>query len=249
MISVELKNVSKTYLANPHRARSIREFILPSKKHLITRSKTKKALTDISFSVQSGEVFGIIGRNGSGKSTLINILMGSIYCDPGGKVYTRGKKMRLALGMGVDANLSARDNIYVNGTILGLSFKYIGEIFWDIIDFAGLKDYVDLPVKVFSKGMRQRLIFSIAMYAQADIFLLDEFFGGVGDEEFKEKSDNAFKKQILEGKTIVIVSHSMTTIQDLCNRAMWINEGRLCAMGEPQKVINEYKSFVRKQNK
>lgn len=240
-LAIKVSNISKTYHSNPHGSKSIRDFFLRSKHQIDITKGRKKVIKDISFEVKKGEIFGIIGRNGSGKSTLINILMGSIKSDRGGKVITHGKKMRLALGMGVDPNLSARDNIYVNGSILGLSFRYIGEILDDIVDFAGLRDHLDIPVKVYSRGMKQRLIFSIAMYAQADIFLLDEFFGGVGDEEFKTKSDRAFEEQILKGKTIVIVSHSMKIISKMCQRAAWLEKGVFKMMGPTDEVVKAYR--------
>lgn len=210
--------------------------------------KEIKALNDINLKVRKGEIFGIIGRNGSGKSTLINLIMGTIPPDRTGKISTKGKLMRLSLGLGVDPNLSARDNIYVNGSIIGLSFKKIGSIFDDIIEFAGLEEFINTPVKFYSKGMKQRLMFSIAMHANADIFLLDEFFGGTGDEDFKKKSDIAFRQSILEGRTIVIVSHSMQIISKYCDRTVWLDKGKIVEMGKTEKVVSAYKaSFLPKQ--
>jgi len=210
------------------------------------QNKSKvEALKNINISILKGEKVGIIGRNGSGKSTLLNIIMGSIVPNKGGKIVTYGKMMRLALGMGVDQNLSARDNIYVNGSVLGLSFKKIGEIFNDILNFSDLHDFVDTPVKFYSKGMRQRLLFSIAVHAEADIFLLDEFFGGTGDEEFKAKSEEAFNKHILEGRTIVIVSHSLKIIRKLCNRSIWLHKGEIRCQGDTKTVIKEYRDWAK----
>lgn len=247
-IVISLKNVSKTYYVSEEKIQTLRMYMRSifhsKKKHSI------KALKNVSLEIKQGETFGIIGRNGSGKSTLLNILMDSIKPDPGSKVKTKGRMIRLALGMGVDANLSARDNIYVNASILGLSFKKIGLIFHQIIEYAGLEEFVDTPVKFFSKGMAQRLLFSIAMHAEADIFLLDEFFGGVGDEDFKKKSDESFKKQIVDGKTIILVSHSMGTIAKFCNRVMWLHKGEIKLIGEPKNVIKEYKdSFIANKKK
>jgi len=219
---------------------------------MLSHKQNKKeiqALKDLNLKIKKGEIFGVIGRNGSGKSTLINIIMGSIPANKGSKIITRGKMMRLSLGLGVDDNLSARDNIYVNGSIIGLSFKTIGAIFNDIIEFAGLDEFVDTPVKFFSKGMKQRLMFSIAMHADADVFLLDEFFGGTGDEDFKKKSDEAFRRKILEGRTIIIVSHSMRIITKYCDRAIWLNKGKTIKMGKTEDVVTAYKqSFVKNQD-
>ena len=239
--AISLKNVSKTFYIREGQSRSLREaawnIFFPK-----TKPKEIRALQNISLEIKKGETFGIIGRNGSGKTTLLHLIMGSMVPDKGGEVYTDGKMIRLTLGLGVDKNLSARDNIYVNASILGLSFKKIGRIFQDIIEFAGLVDYVDTPVKFYSKGMKDRLLFSIAMYAEADIFLLDEFFGGTGDLEFKRKSDEAFGQKILEGRTIVIVSHSMKILEEYCQRVLWLHRGQMKKLGDPKAVIKLYEA-------
>jgi len=206
------------------------------------KQKVIEALKGLNFKVKEGEIFGVIGRNGSGKSTLLHLLMGSIKADKGSTIKTNGKLMRLALGMGTDDNLTARENIYVNGSVIGLSFKRIGELFEEIIEFAGLENFVDTQVKFFSKGMKQRLLFAIAMNAEADIFLLDEFFGGVGDEDFKKKSDQAFNEKILEGRTIIIVSHSMAIISKHCKRVLWLEKGKVKMLGKTEEVIKAYKN-------
>ena len=244
-VVISLKGVNKTFV--PVKFKTIRERFLDFKSINYQR-KSIEALKNINFEVYQGETFGVIGRNGSGKSTLIHLIMGSMIPDKGGKITTKGKKIRLSLGMGVDPNLSARDNIYVNGSILGLSFKTIGQKFNEIIEFAGLEEFIDLQVKNYSKGMKARLNFSIAMHADADIFLLDEFFGGVGDEDFKEKSDQAFHQRIIEGKTNVIVSHSMPIIENYCQRVMWVNQGQIEEIGEPATVIKNYKASFLKPN-
>ena len=238
-VAIQLTSISKTFHLNINRSDSIRTMFFNVFKR---QNKNKlKALTDINLKIDIGETFGIIGRNGSGKSTLLNIIMDSIRPDKGGSVNTIGKIMRLSLGIGVDPNLSARDNIYVNGSLLGLTFKKIGNIFDSILEFAGIKEFVDTPVKFFSKGMRQRLLFSIAMHAESDIFLLDEFFGGTGDKDFKKKSDKAFQDKIIEGKTIIIVSHNLNTIKKYCSRVMWIDKGVCKAIGDPKVIITKYK--------
>ncbi len=247
-IAIELKNVSKTFKLKNSKNFSLRRNIFHfNKKHL--GQPKLKALEDINLTIYKGETVGIIGRNGSGKSTLINIIMGSISPDIKDSVFTDGKLMRLALGMGVDPNLSARDNIYINGSVIGLSFRKIGSIFYSIIEFADLLDFIDTPVKFYSKGMKQRLLFSIAMHAEADVFLLDEFFGGTGDADFKNKSDYAFKKKILEGRTIIMVSHSMKNIQKYCTRTIWLEKGKIMFEGPSKDVVNSYqKSFKSKKS-
>ncbi|MCL4155190.1 UNVERIFIED_CONTAM: hypothetical protein GTU68_029863, partial [Idotea baltica] len=150
---ITIKNLNKTFAARRNAASTIRDIFTKSFSGEDKSVKNVKALEDVNFEVAQGEFFGIVGRNGSGKSTLLNLLIGSIKPDKGSYINTKGKMIRLALGMGFDRNLSARDNIYINGSILGLTFKRIGLIFDDIIGFAELEDFVDLPVKKFSSGM------------------------------------------------------------------------------------------------
>jgi len=212
-------------------------------KNLFKRGKHVKALSAINLDIYEGDTVGIIGRNGSGKTTLLNIIMGSIRADKGSVVKTNGDIIRLALGLGMDPNLSGHDNIYVNGSVLGLSFKKIGLLYNSIVEFAGLSDYIQAPVKTYSSGMKQRLMFSIAMYAPSDIFLLDEFFGGTGDSNFREKSDKMFHKRILEGKTVILVSHSMAIIRKFCKKCIWIEKGHIMNYGETHEIIKKYQDF------
>lgn len=206
------------------------------------RSKVA-ALSDINIQIEKGEFLGIIGKNGSGKSTLLKIIIGAIKADKGSKVITNGKIVRLALGMGFDKNLSARDNIYVNGAILGLSFRRIGQLFDEIINFAELRDFVDTPIKFYSNGMRSRLAFSIAMNAEADIYLFDEFFGGVGDLSFRKKSDELFKKMIQNNKTIIHVSHNLQDIKKYSSRVIMLHKGKTITQGHPDEVVPIYKTY------
>ena len=244
--AIIVKNLSKTFELATKEGRTIKNKILRpfSQKH---KRKSIKALENINFNVEQGEFFGIIGKNGSGKSTLLNILIGSIRPDKGAFIQTKGRIIRLALGLGFDPNLSARDNIYVNGSILGLTFKRMGLIFDDIIQFAELENFVDTPVKQFSSGMMAKLKFSVAVHAEADIFLMDEFFGGVGDISFKQKSEKVFKDTFLDGRTIIHVSHNMPTIQKHCSRVLVINNGQQIGIGKPKEMIDLFKStFVKK---
>lgn len=245
-LAVHIKNLSKTFQKKTGGA-TIRESLYRMFKN--KRAEELLALKNINLEIRKGETFGIIGANGSGKSTLLYTIMDAFRPDKGSIIETQGKMIRLALGMGVDQNLSARDNIYLNGSILGLSFKKIGEIFDDIIEFAGLEEFVDTPVKQFSNGMKARLNFSVAMNANADIILLDEFFGGVGDEDFKKKSDEAFRQRIVEGRTIIIVSHNMDTIRKYCGRVLWLHKGESQLIGSPQDVIPKYKASFKNKNK
>jgi len=247
-LAISLLTVNKTYKVRTSGNETIREKFYNCFKLKKQNLKNIKALKNINLNIYVGESIGIIGRNGSGKSTLINIIMQTIRPDKGGEVFTSGKIMRLSLGLGIDPNLTARDNIYVNGSVIGLTFNKISSIFADVIKFAGLEDFIDTPIKFYSKGMKQRLMFSIAMHAQADIFLLDEFFGGTGDKEFRQKSNEAFQKRIIENKTNVIVSHSLNTIKKHCQRAIWIDKGEIIMEGKVNNVIKEYESQINAHN-
>lgn len=235
---ITVKNLNKTFYAN--QGSSIREKFFNNLFRKNGNKKQVSALRDINFEVHKGEFFGIIGRNGSGKSTLLNILMGSIRPDKDSRVRTSGKMIRLALGMGFDPNLSARDNIYINGSILGLTFKEIGSLFDEIIEFAELAEFVDVAVKNFSSGMMSKLKFSIAIHAKADVFLMDEFFGGVGDVSFKEKSTKVFQNTFLDGRTILHVNHNLSLISKHCTRVLVLDKGKQLFCGDVEEGIHLY---------
>ena len=243
--AIVVKNLSKSFIRNPNNY--LTDKLLG--RHKKTDKGIFKALYQINFEVDKGQFFGIVGKNGSGKSTLLRIILGSIPADKGGNVMVNGKAIKLSLGMGFNNLLTARDNIYINGSIIGLSFKEIGENFDEILDFAEVSKFVDTPIKYFSSGMKSRLAFSIALKAKADIFLMDEFFGGVGDIGFKKKSQEAFRILIEDGKTIVLVSHSMKVIKSNCSKVLLLNKGKQISIGTPNEIIPLYKSLFRKQDK
>lgn len=236
---IRLKDISKTFTVYEKNTDSIREsffnFFQPNHKRKI------EALKNINLEIERGEFFGIIGRNGSGKSTLLKIIMGAILPDSGGKVDVNGRIIRLALGMGFDPELSARDNVYLNASLLGLSFRQIGKKFHEIIEFAELEDFVDTKIKFYSSGMYSRLAFSIAVCAEADIFLMDEFFGGVGDERFREKSERVFQQNLVDKRTIIFVSHQLNIIEQFCDRVLLLEYGNPIAIGKPTEVLEKYK--------
>ena len=239
--AIRLENISKTFHLKENHHDSIREklFNVFQKE----QGRAIHALKNISLDIKKGETFGIIGRNGSGKSTLLKLIIGAYRPDKGGKITVNGKVIRLALGMGFDPNLSARDNIYVNASILGLTFRQIGGKFQDILAFAELENFVDTQLKFYSSGMVSRLAFSIALHTEADIFLMDEFFGGVGDEGFREKSEQVFRQNFVEGRTILYVSHQLDTVQQYCDRVLLLNMGEMVALGTPEEVLSQYKAF------
>jgi len=233
-IVIKVENVSKTFIQHD-RGKTIREKVFSVVKQKNTRYI--KALENISFEVKRGEFFGIVGHNGSGKSTLISILNNVIPPDPGGKLIVNGTSMRLALGMGFNKELTARQNVMINASVLGMPLKVIKERMNDIIGFAELEDYIDTPVKYYSSGMRSKLMFSIAVNAKADIFLMDEFFGGVGDKRYRKMADEVFDNRLVRGKTIVHVSHNPATIEKYCDRVLLLNKGKMQALGTPAEIL------------
>ena len=240
-VVIRAKNIKKTFFVKENPIDSIRDSVFSFSRNNTTRAIP--ALKGVDFEVYKGEIFGIIGRNGSGKSTLLKIIAGAYPADKGGELSVNGKLIRLSLGMGFDGNLSARENIYLNGSILGLSFKQIGQKFQEIIEFSELQDFVDTKVKFYSSGMNSRLAFAIAVHAEADIFLMDEFFGGVGDVRFQEKSTKVFKEAFLDGRTILHVSHDLNSIRAHCNRVLLLNKGEMLALGTPEEVIPVYEGL------
>jgi len=240
--AVIVENLNKTFSVRERTNKTIRDSLLRFYQQKGERRHIK-ALDNINFSVKEGEFFGIIGRNGSGKSTLLKILIEAYRPDKGSKIITNGKMIRLALGLGFDKNLSARDNIYINGSVLGLSFKKIGKIFDTIIEFSELKNFVDTPIKHYSSGMEAKLKFAIAIHAEADIFLMDELFGGVGDVSFQKKSQKVFKETILNGRTIILVSHNKTIVQEFCHRVLLLDRGKQIAIGPPSEIIPMYEKL------
>lgn len=238
-VVIELQNVSKTYYIREKKNNSIREKIMNFFSD--NAFKEVQVLKNVSLKVEKGDFFGIIGKNGTGKSTLLKLIIGAIPPDKGGVIKTKGAIIRLALGMGFNPLLTARENIYINASILGLSFKEIGRRFDEILAFAEIEEFVDTPVRFFSSGMRSRLAFSVAVHADADIFLMDEFFGGVGDKGFKQKSKKIFQESMLKGRTIVLVTHSMGTVKKFCNKVLYIRNKDEIIVGPTRKVLAMYR--------
>ena len=196
------------------------------------------ALRHVSFSVEQGETLGIIGRNGSGKSTLLRVIAG-IYPPDEGKLSVDGEVSTLfSLGTGFNPELSGRDNIYLNGVLIGLTRDHIERIIDGIIGFAELGDFIDMPVRTYSTGMKSRLGFAIAIHSDKDIVLIDEIMGA-GDAAFRQKAEVEMNR-IMGEKTVLLVSHAMTTIQQFATRVLWLNRGALAAIGDPKEVIEQY---------
>lgn len=230
------KNISKTFLITEDNYNTVKQRLFT----LFNRPTSKRieAIKMMSFEIKKGECFGIIGRNGCGKSTLVKILAG-VYPVDTGYLKIQGSTMLMNLGVGMSHELTARENIYVSGSVLGLKIKQIDELFDKIIEFAELEEFVDTKIKFFSSGMLARLSFSIAVNAGADIMFLDEIFA-VGDFKFQEKAIKIFEKSWIEGKTVILISHSMDTIKKYCQRVAYIKHGELKHIGPPDETIAMY---------
>jgi len=207
------------------------------------KKKKKKdefwALTDISFEVKKGEVIGLIGSNGAGKSTLLKIVSG-VMKPTKGKVKVSGViSPMIELGAGFDMELTARENIFLNGAILGYSKQFLESKFDEIVEFSELKDFLDVPVKNFSSGMTAKLAFSIATIVDPEILIVDEILS-VGDIKFQEKSKNKMLDMIKGGTTVLYVSHSLDSIRQLCDRVVWIEHGKMVKIGKTDEICDEY---------
>lgn len=196
-------------------------------------------LNDISFDLCRGETVGIIGRNGAGKSTLLRLIAGILEPD-GGRIVNHGARVSLlSLGVGFVPHLSGRQNAMLSGMLLGLRRSEIAQRMDAIIDFSGLDQFIDQPLHTYSSGMRARLGFSVAIQVDPDVLLIDEVLG-VGDEEFRTKSTAEMKRLIKSDKTVVLVSHNLSTVRELCDRLVWIENGHVSQTGSTAEVLTHY---------
>lgn len=212
--------------------------------NLFTPKKKKKkdyfwALKDIDFRINKGDVVGIIGANGAGKSTLLKVVSG-VYKPTTGTVEVNGKiSPMIELGAGFDGELTARENIYLNGAILGYSKEFLEQKFDEIVEFSELKDFLDVPVKNFSSGMVAKLAFSISTIVDPEVLIVDEILS-VGDIKFQEKSKNKMMSMIEGGTTVLYVSHSIDSIKELCSKVIWLDHGKIIKMGNAKEICDEY---------
>lgn len=206
--------------------------------------KMFEAIKGISFEVPKGEILGIIGKNGSGKSTLLRTLAGIFAADEGSVDMHGYSVSLLSIGVGFQKELSGRENIYLSGMLLGFSEQEIKAKAEEIIEFSELGEFIDMPVKTYSSGMHSKLAFSITAILETDIMLIDEVLS-VGDVRFKKKSYKKMKSLISnKDRTVVIVSHSLNSLKDLCTSILWLHEGEIKMIGEPEEVIEKYSEFM-----
>lgn len=242
---IEIKNVSMRFNLGVEKDNSLKKIFIKifDVRNWFKKNKNKKnefwALKDASFSINSGDVFGIVGSNGAGKSTLLKLVAG-VYKPTKGTIEVNGKiSPMIELGAGFDGELTARENIYLNGAILGYSKEFIDEKFAEIVDFSELKDFLDVPIKNFSSGMTAKLAFSISTIVNPEILIVDEILS-VGDIKFQEKSKNKMMSMIKNGTTVMYVSHSLDSIRDICNKAIWLDHGEVKMVGNVNEVCDAY---------
>ena len=238
---IQVRDVSMHFNLMEEKVDSIKEYIVKLVKGKLLYNDFT-ALSHISFDVEKGDIMGFIGFNGAGKSTMLKILAG-VLTPTTGSVKVKGTISPLIeVGAGFDPELTARENIYLNGAILGYSKAFIDEKFDSIVEFAELRDFVNVPVKNFSSGMYARLGFSIATAVQPDILIVDEVLS-VGDFRFQEKCEERIKKMINDGVTILLVSHDINMIKRLCNRVLWFDSGKMKDIGNTVSICAEYEKM------
>ena len=237
--ALEVKHVSKSFRLPTEQANGIKQAFVNWTKG-IKGYKEQYVLKDISFKVEKGDFFGIVGRNGSGKSTLLKIIS-QIYTPEKGTVKVNGTLIPfIELGVGFNPELTGRENIYLNGALLGFSKDEVSAMYDEIVEFAELEEFMDQKLKNYSSGMQVRLAFSIAIKAQGDILVLDEVLA-VGDEAFQRKCDDFFSKiKKDKTKTVILVTHSMSSVRRYCNKAIMINQGEVASLGSIDEVVEAY---------
>ena len=235
--AIEVIGIHKEFVLPQSRTTSLKQAAV----NIVRENKktTQKVLNDVSFTINKGEFFGIVGRNGSGKSTLLKMLAG-VYTPTKGEIKLHGGLTPfIELGVGFNPELSGRDNVYLNGALLGYTHKQMDTMYEEIVEFAELGPFMDQKLKNYSSGMQVRLAFSVAIKAQGDVLILDEVLA-VGDEAFQRKCNDYFMERKKSGKTTILVTHDMSAVKKYCNKAVLIDNGLVKAYGEPFDVAGQY---------
>ena len=239
---VDVNNVTMDVRIQNENIKSIKEYLISLIQGKISYSEFR-ALEDVNFHIEKGQVCGIIGRNGAGKSTLLKIIAG-VLAPTKGTVKVNGNiAPMLELGAGFDQDLSARENIYLNGAILGYSKEFLDQKYQDIVDFSELHEFMDNPIRTYSSGMMIRLAFSIATIVEPEILIVDEILS-VGDASFAEKSGKRMRELMSGGTTVLMVSHVLEQIREMCDRVIWMDHGKVIMDGDPDEVCDAYLSSI-----
>ena len=241
---IKVDNVSMCFNLSTEKHESLKEYLLAMVQGRLQYDEFY-ALRDVSLDIMPGDFYGLVGLNGSGKSTLLKTIAG-VYKPSKGKVTVNGTIAPLIeLGAGFDMDLTARENIYLNGTVLGFSPKYLDEKFDEIVEFSELQEFLDVPLKNYSSGMVARLAFAVATMTKPDILIADEILS-VGDFLFQEKCEKRMAELLSGGTTVILVSHSIEQIERMCNKVAWLDHGHLRRLGPTKEVTAEYRKFEKK---
>lgn len=235
---IQIQDVSMRFRLSNDRISSLKEFVTTALRGKL-QYKEFEALKHVSFDVNRGETIGIIGRNGSGKSTLLKIISGILKPTQGSVVVHGNVVPMLELGSGFDMDLTGHENIYLNGAILGYSEEFLRAKFDEIIAFSELGEFINVPIRNYSSGMLMRLAFSVAAMVEPEILIADEILA-VGDEAFQHKSMSRMKEMMAGGTTVLLVSHSLDQIREVCDRVIWIDQGQIKMIGKTEKVCAAY---------
>lgn len=242
--SVIADRLSVTYKVQVDKRRELRRVVVGDQTRR-RRTRSVEAVRDVSFIVRPGEAVGVIGHNGSGKSTLLRTIAG-LQPATAGRVYAQSPPVLLGVSAALDNDVSGHGNVFLGGTALGFSRAELHEMAGDILETAGLTAYADMPLRTYSSGMKARLNFAIATAVTPDILLIDESLG-VGDEEFKEHSEDRIREMLAESGTVFIVSHKAGAIVSLSTRVLWLDQGRLVADGDPAEIVDAYTTLMRQR--
>jgi ABC-2 type transport system ATP-binding protein len=240
MAMIKVEDVSMMFKMTNDRIRSFKEYVVALMKHKV-KYQEFWALQHVSFEVQKGEVVGIIGRNGAGKSTLLKIISGILKPTSGCVTVGGNIVPMLELGSGFDFDLSGRENVFLNGAILGYSKDYLTQKFDEIVEFSELGQFIDVPIRNYSSGMLMRLAFSIATVVNPEILIVDEILA-VGDESFQNKSKARMMELMGGGTTVLFVSHNLAQIREMCNRVIWLEKGYIKEIGDTEQLCERYQN-------
>lgn len=238
---ISVNNVSMRFNLAREKVDSLKEYVIRALKKKLQYDEFW-ALDDVSFEVKKGDSVGLIGLNGSGKSTMLKVIAGVLKPTKGTISVNGSVAPLIELGAGFDIDLTGRENIYLNGALLGRSRQMMDEVFEDIVEFSELREFMDVPVKNYSSGMLSRLAFSIATSGKADILIVDEVLS-VGDFRFQEKCQDRIHKMMEEGTTVLFVSHSIEQVEQICNKVVWLSHGKVKMKGSSQEICPVYKEF------
>lgn len=242
---IEVKNVTMKFRMSDEPINSLKEIFTTA---LTGKLKFNEflALDNVSFELEKGKTLGLIGNNGAGKSTTLKLISG-ILKPTSGTIITRGNVVpMLELGAGFDLELTGKENIFLNGAILGYSKEYLTSKYDEIVEFAEIKDFIDMPIRNYSSGMMARLAFSIASVVQPEILIVDEILA-VGDTAFQEKSFNRMKELMSGGATVLFVSHDLDKIEEMCDKVIWLNHGKVVDIGDTKEICAKYRESQNKK--